>query len=303
MACIDKIYSVSALIGSGACNAKCGFCAGKSLRPEASDSALYWKNYESAIKLSARYGGWSLSLTSSGEPTCDPNAVTKALTVYEKCASQGAYLPNVNLFSNGILLGDSQFCDEWLPRWRALGLTNIAVSVHSVDRWRQGVAYGIQSGCGPAPGVPLDMAYRYPAFETIFANIRKHGIGVRTTLLLRKGEIDDYRDYSKSVNTLIKMGSDNITSWPVGNPDGSRSEFTPSRLGLLSMRLWLKKNAVLCHGHVWGGGVYDYNGAILRMTDYVTAHDPGQDFVRQLVVFQDATVAYSWIREGALCMK
>jgi len=32
-------------------------------------------------------------------------------------------------------------------------------------------------------------------------------------------------------------------------------------------------------------------------------HDPDLDFVRQLVVFQDGTVAYSWIREGALCMK
>ena len=31
--------------------------------------------------------------------------------------------------------------------------------------------------------------------------------------------------------------------------------------------------------------------------------DPKKDFVRQLVVFQDGTVAYSWIKEGALCMK
>lgn len=74
-------------------------------------------------------------------------------------------------------------------------------------------------------------------------------------------------------------------------------------MGLTSIRLWLKRNAKLCHGHVWGGGVYDYNGAILRMTDYVTPHDPDLDYVRQLVVFQDGTVAYSWIKDGALCMK
>ena len=58
-----------------------------------------------------------------------------------------------------------------------------------------------------------------------------------------------------------------------------------------------------CNGHSWGGGVFDYNGNILRYTDYVTKHNPTKDFVRQLVVFQDGTVAYSWIREGALCMK
>ena len=58
-----------------------------------------------------------------------------------------------------------------------------------------------------------------------------------------------------------------------------------------------------CAMGMFGGGVYDYKGSILRYTDYVTKHNPKKDFVRQLVVFQDRTVAYSWIREGALCMK
>lgn len=91
MACIEKIYSVSALVGSGACNGNCKFCAGKYLRPEAKPNPLYNRNLEAAIKLSARYGGWSLSLTSSGEPTCDPKAVTSALRIYRKCANQGAF--------------------------------------------------------------------------------------------------------------------------------------------------------------------------------------------------------------------
>ena len=107
----------------------------------------------------------------------------------------------------------------------------------------------------------------------------------------------------KVAKTLIDKGVKNITSWPVGNPDGTRSEFTPSRWGLFKIGRWLHNNAKLCHGHVWGGGVFDYNGNILRLTDYVTKHDPKKDFVRQLVVFQDGTVAYSWIKEGALCMK
>lgn len=306
--CIEKIYSVSAVIGNGACNGKCSFCAGTYLRPQASDSPLYWKNYATAIKLCARYGGWSLSLTSSGEPTVDPRAVTKALEVYADCAKQGAYLPNVNLFTNGILLGDPAYCEKWLPRWRDLGLTNIAVSVHSVDRWKQGAAYGLNGDVRwpqPTPDGKGEILspYVYPAFEDIFNNIRKHGIGVRTTLLLRRGEVDGWKAYRGSINALVAMGSDNITSWPVGEPDGSRSEYTPSWWGLTSIRLWLKRNAKLCHGHVWGGGVYDYNGAILRMTDYVTPHDPDLDYVRQLVVFQDGTVAYSWIKDGALCMK
>lgn len=289
MACIEKIYSVSALVGSGKCNGNCPFCAGRYLRREAGDNPLYWKNFESAIKLSARYGGWSLSLTSSGEPTCDPEAVTKALQIYQKCAREGAYFPNVNLFTNGILFADPGFCDKWLFRWKELGLTNVAVSIHSVDRAEQARAYGLKE---------------YPQFGLIFRNILLSGVGLRATLLLRRGGVENSKTYAAAVDKLaFGYGVDNITSWPVGNPDGTRNEYTPSRLGLLGIRWWLSRNAKLCHGHVWGGGVYDWRGNILRLTDYVTRHDPNKDFVRQLVVFQDGTVAYSWIRGGALCMK
>ena len=288
MSCIEKIYSVSALVGDGNCNGNCAFCAGKAFRKEASDSPLYYRNLEAAIKLSARYGGWSLSLTSSGEPTCDPWAVTRALTVYKKCADQGAYFPNVNLFTNGILFGDKEFCAKWLPKWRELGLTNVAVSVHHNDELQQASAYGIKV---------------YPKFPDIFANIKQNGVGVRTTLLLRKGAVDNAEKYVTAVNDLRTCGCDNITSWPVGNPDGSRNEFTPSKLGLLGIRWWLKRNAKLCHGHVWGGSIYQYENMMLRITDYVTRHDPKKDYVRQLVVWQTGEVTYSWIKDGAMCMK
>jgi len=173
MACIEKIYSVSALVGNGACNANCSFCAGKYLRPQAknSDQLLYDKNLESAIKLSARYGGWSLSFTSSGEVTCDPEALTDALKIYNKCASQGAYFPNVNLFSNGIRFGDKEFCKKYLPKWKELGLTNVALSLHDVTEDGQAQAYGLG---------------KYPNLDVIMKNIREEGVGVRGTLLLEK---------------------------------------------------------------------------------------------------------------------
>lgn len=289
MVCIEKIYSVSALVGNGDCNANCSFCAGKYLRSQAKhENNLYYKNLESAIKLSARYGGWSLSLTSSGEPTCDPDALTKALEVYQKCAKEGAYFPNVNLFTNGILFADKNFCKEYLPSWKELGLTYVALSIHSVDEKEQAKAYNLDT---------------YPNLENIVSNIKECGVGARATLLLRKNGVDNSTKYEEAVNALISKGIDNITSWPVGNPDGTRSKYTPSWFGLFGIKRWLRSNAKMCHGHVWGGGVFDYKGNILRITDYVTKHNRKKDFVRQLVVFQDGTVAYSWIREGALCMK
>jgi MoaA/NifB/PqqE/SkfB family radical SAM enzyme len=288
MACIEKIYSVSALVGTGKCNANCPFCAGKGLRSGHIHELQYHRGLESAIKLSARYGGWSLSLTSGGEPTCEPDAVTAALETYHKCASQGAYFPSVVLFTNGILCGDDEFCSKYFPLWQSLGLTGIAVSVHDSDEKKQADIYGIA---------------KYPNFCDIFNNIYKYGLGPRCTVLLRKGGIEDAPSYVKAINRLFVVGFNNITSWPVGEPDGSRNKYTISRLGMLGIRWWLFKNAKLCHGHSWGGGVYDYNGKILRLTSYVTKHNPNKDFVRQLVVFTDGSVTYSWIREGALCLK
>jgi sulfatase maturation enzyme AslB (radical SAM superfamily) len=289
MACIEKIYSVSALVGNGSCNANCDFCAGEYLRSQSKhEGPLYYKNLESAIKLSARYGGWSLSLTGSGEPTCDPDAVTRALNVYKKCSKEGAFFPNVNLFTNGILFADDNFCQNYLDLWKRLGLTNVAVSIHSVNEEEQAKAYNLGS---------------YPSLEKIISNIERRGVGVRGTLLLRKNGVDNPAKYEDAVHTLLDKGIDNITSWPVGNPDGTRNEYTPSWFALSGIKRWLHSHAKMCHGHVWGGGVYDYKGNILRITDYVTKHDPRKDFVRQLVVFQDGTVAYSWIKEGALCMK
>lgn len=290
MACIEKIYSVSALVGSNKCNANCSFCAAKDLRKDALDNNNNMPDtFKSALKLSARYGGWSLSLTSSGEPTCSPEAVTNALKDYQECAKQGAYFPNVNLFTNGILLADDDFCEEWLPKWKELGLTAIAVSVHSLSKTRQAQAYGIDS---------------YPDFDLIFNNIRKYGFQCRVTLLLRKKGIEDDIDFSLAIDELRrKYQVENVTSWCIAAEDGKYNEYSPSWWNRTKIKLWLRKNAELCHGHIWGGGVYDYKGMLIRITDYVTKHNPKKDYVRQLVVFQDGLVAYSWIKKGALCMK
>jgi sulfatase maturation enzyme AslB (radical SAM superfamily) len=285
MGCIEKIYSVSALVGSSKCNANCSFCAAKTLRKDAQCTMPI--TFKPALRLSAKYGGWSLSLTGSGEPTCSPNSVTQALEEYAECRKEGSYFPNVNLFSNGIKLADTDFCKKYLPIWKELGLTSIAISVHDDNEIGQAKAYGINI---------------YPYFKDIFRNIRKYGLQCRITLLLRKGAIDSPKRYKEAIEYFQRINIKNITSWIIGNPDGSRNEFSLSFFQKFLISVWLKFNTKKCHGHAWGGGVFDYNGTLLRFTDYVTKHDPNKDFVRQLVVFQDGLVAYSWIKEGAICL-
>lgn len=182
--CIEKIYSVSALVGSNQCNAKCKFCAARQLRKDAVSDNQMSPTFKSAIKLSARYGGWSLPLTSSGEPLCSPDAITNALRDYQECASQGAYFPNVNLFTNGILLADDNFCNRYLPLWKSMGLTATAVSIHDVSSEGQAAAYGLDS---------------YPDLHKIFDNVRRHGLQCRVTILLRRGGIDTAEKFEQAL--------------------------------------------------------------------------------------------------------
>ena len=74
----------------------------------------------------------------------------------------------------------------------------MAISLHAVDEKEQAAVYGVES---------------YPALEAIVSNVEKHGLGVRATLLLRKGGVDNYKKYESAINTLIDKGIDNITSW------------------------------------------------------------------------------------------
>ncbi len=292
MPCIDKIYSVSVLVGSNACNGNCSFCVGKYLRPDAQIDGDIPRNLDSALKLSSKYGGWSVSITSSGEPTLSPNSITNTLLRIRELGAEGVSFPFINLFTNGIAIGfDDKFRTKWLPLWKSLGLTAVAVSIHSINHEKQAGAYGLSSD-------------QYPKFEKIFETIRNAGLTPRVTLLLRKGEIDNDKKYKEAVDLLIeKYKIDMITSWQLANHDGSRADFTPSRYGMFKIRWWLRTNTKRVLGHAWGGGVYDYRGRSLRITDYVSKHKPNANFIRQLVVFQDGRVAYSWFQKGAFCIK
>jgi len=288
MADIEKIYSVSAVIGTGKCNANCPFCAGYYLRDDKCPPETYWKNYKTAIKLCARHGGWSLSLTSSGEPTCESEIVTRALQEYRDCTNRGAYMPVVNLFTNGILIANDDFAEQHLKLWKMLGLTHVAVSVHSPYVNKQAESYGIKS---------------YPNLEDISSNIIEAGLSPRATLLLKKGDVDNLDLFLHTLDVLKKSGFSNVTCWPVVDPDGSRNDYTPSRWNLWRIKNWLDRNYNLAHRHEWGGGVYEYGGDIVRFTTYVTPYNPKKNYVRQLVVFPDGGVYYSWIREGSICLR
>lgn len=289
MPCIEKIYSVSVIVGTKQCNAKCPHCIGIPLRsaaPKVDEGTP--KNLIPALRLSARYGGWSVSLTGSGEPTLSPNAITETL---QEMRDSGDSFPFVNLFTNGIeLVRNREFTTKWLPLWKSMGLTSVAISIHSVDHDEEAKAYGL------APD-------QMPALQSMINVVKLAGLTPRITLLLHKGYVDNAQKYKETLDTLKSMGIFMVTSWPLAVESGGRCEATPSRLNMLGIRWWLWRNSNRVLGHAWGGSVWDYDGMSVRLTDFVSKHKPGNNFIRQLVVFQDGTVAYSWFQKGAFCIK
>lgn len=291
--CVDKIYSVSILVGSEACNANCRHCGGRYLRKNAlpgHEGTI--KGLKSALALSSKYGGWAISFTGSGEPTLSPDAITKTLREIHNLEYRGIVFPFMNLFTNGIeLVNNPDMRDHYLPLWKKLGLTAVAISIHDVDYDKNREAYNVGGEAN------------FPRLEEIVQVVKNAGLVPRVTLLLNKGYCDNAEDYRRNLDALKAMGVHMVTSWPLCKPNGERNEYTPSRWNLFKIRFFLWSNCQRIFNQIWGGGVYNYHGLSARLTTYVSEHKPTNNFIRQLVLFQDGTVAYSWYQEGAFCLK
>ena len=282
--CIDKIYSVSVVIGSEACPASCAACGGKRLAHPTRSDAL--RTIIPAARLALSYGAWTLSITGQGEPTLDTEQITELLT---KLKENNLQFPFVNLFSNCIPLNTHpEKYDKLLRQWRDLGLTSVVLSIHSVYDDTNKRAYGS----------PDHMCSRQHTLN----QIKETGLTPRVTLLLQRGYVDDAQTYKYALQVLCGEGIRMVTSWPIVDYDGSRIQATPSRLGLAGIKWWLIRNTEPVMGHVWGGMVRAYQGMNVRITDYVTDHKQTSNFLRQLVVLPDGTVSYSWHQSGMHCL-
>lgn len=288
MACIEKIYSVSAVLGGPACNAECPGCAGKVLRDSAKehgnlDSAP--RNIVAASRLALNHGAWSLALTSSGEPTLYMNAISNTLITLK---NEEIQWPFINLFTNGIKIANDPNMPKYLSRWKDLGLTSIVLSVHNIDDELNRKAYGNPK--------------EFYKLKDIIKIIRDAGLCVRIVLLLGKGNVDSLKEYKRSLDYLHDLGIGLVTSWEIRTNDGKRIAQTPSMWEMFKIRMWLFTRTQSVMGHVWGGMVRNYRGMNIRFTDYVSKHSPWNNYIRQLVVLPDGKVSYSWFQKGMFCL-
>lgn len=228
----DKLTSLAILVGTGDCNANCDFCAGKPLRSYAPsedgviDQDLFDRTLRECFKNGAKY----LSISSCGEPTLSPLAVTKTLELVSACRKEGFVYSPVNLYSNGIRIGeDREFCDQHFGMWRDLGLTTVYVTLHDISEDGNAKVYHIG---------------KYPSIKKIFSRLHDAKLSVRANLVLHRGVVDTREKLIDSVDHLREIGADTISTWPLRSlvDDKIDLELSPDQTEMKKMKEWADKN-------------------------------------------------------------
>ena len=219
--------SLSIFVGTAACNAKCAHCAGVPHRNFAHQSDgkdnldLIYKTMTESYDKGAR----SLSISSSGEPTLSPMSVSRVMLLVHTMRNQDRVFDQVNLYSNGIRIGtDELFCATYLPEWRRDGLTNIYLTVHSLDPDENAKIYGVKS---------------YPDLNLILHRIHKACLQVRANVVLSTNAIGTYEKFVLATAELGRMGFDSCAAWCLRNEaDEVDVRTAPSNEELDNMEEW-----------------------------------------------------------------
>lgn len=263
-----SLNSLSLFVGTAECDAKCEHCAGVPLRKYAPkkdgiiDKDLIYETLKNCHMQGARY----LSISSSGEPTLSPLAVTATLELIDSRKEEGILFSPINLYSNGIRIGeDKKFCDTYLPLWKNLGLTTIYVTVHDVDEKENARIYGRSS---------------YPSLDRIISRIHDADLLIRANLVLSKETIGNFDNFVSTVKELKRKGVDSISSWPIRDrEDKVDVKLSPLEEELDRMERWVEEQNPKSRIR------------LLREKSKIV-YETGQ----KLTLFPDGTLSNTWCR-------
>lgn len=261
------LNSLSLFVGTGKCNANCAHCAGKIHRNFAPkiDGEISRELFYKTLKEGYQNGARSLSISSSGEPTLSPLAVSKTLEMVYDLKKEAINYEWINLYSNGIRIGeDKKFCEDYLSTWRALGLKTIYVTVHDLDERKNALIYGVKS---------------YPSIDLVVSRIHDAGLLTRANLVLNKNNVPTFEKFFNTVNRLREIGFDHISAWPIrGENDKVDLDLSPSREELDKMSHWAEKNSNESHR------------IRLLLEDHHEVYERGE----KLTLFPDGKLSNSW---------
>ncbi|MBT3298025.1 radical SAM protein [archaeon] len=263
----NNILSLGLFVGTGECNAKCKHCAGIIHRKYApkNDGVINEKLFYNTLKSCYEQGSRSLSITSGGEPTLSPLSVTLTLELVQKLELEGMKYDWVNLYSNGIKIGEEEkFSEKYLPLWQGLGLKTVYITVHNLDLEKNAEIYNVGN---------------YPSLDLIVSRIHSSGLLARANVVLSKNNIGTFNEYVGIVSELRNIGFDHVSAWSIRNDnDVVDDELSPSEYELNKMDVWAAEQ----------------NNSNNRIRLLRKSNDQKYQTGQKVTLFPDRTLSSSW---------
>ena len=283
-----NVHSLSVVVGSTACNAKCPFCVSK-MTPnngvEVKVTPINSRNLRKAISLAKSCGVNTALITGKGEPTLFPMQISDALF------ELGNHFPLIELQTNGLKLHEPDM-DEYLTEWYNHGLTMINVSVVS-----QNPVLNQQIYTGDKP---------YPDLNELIKKLHKHGFSVRLSVTMLDKIMSSWEDVKSFLVYARSQGVEQVTMRPVASSRTSKDldvtnfvrSFELKKVDITDLDGYFEfyGTRILTLPH--GGCIYDVDGQNVCWTDCLTL--PDKDDIRQLIYFPDGHLRYDWQYTGAI---
>lgn len=289
-----KAHTLSVVVGSSACNAKCPMCISKMTSPmlpaPVSPDVLV-RNLRKSCVLAAKYGVSTALITGKGEPTLYKDALKRM------CAVLDEYFPVIELQTNGYLLwrgaeGTRVYRSADLSDLYSHGLTTVSLSIaHHVDDLNNEI-------------------FQFPTvlkLREIIDHLHQCGFTVRLSCVLISGFIESIVDIARLVDFCKATRVEQLTIRPIHAEESEEyplvtnwaRKYTPSSDRMLEIHNYFAAHAEILLELAHGATVYDYKGQNVCLATCMTrTTDPNN--IRQLIFFSDGHLRYDWVYPGAI---
>jgi molybdenum cofactor biosynthesis enzyme MoaA len=281
-----KIQTMSVVVGTNACNAKCPFCIAHQTSsaelPQVRPESINWRNFKKACTLAEVGQCTTIMLTGKGEPTLYPDLVTAYLEQIRQFK-----IPFVEMQTNGMVLMNEKY-HQYLRDWYDLGLNTICLSAVSPHHVKNKEIYGD----------------KYLNLYDLVPHLINYGFTIRLSIMMLKNFVDSPEEIDYLVKFCKSLGIKQLTVRPIVATDGSSDEANWTTGHTLSDRAnkqinsHVKHNATALRTLEHGGVVYDYNGQNICLYNCLTTNkDP--EHMRQIIFYPDGTITDDWQYAGS----
>ena len=285
-----KIMTMSMVVGTDACNAKCPFCVSKMTGTECMPTDgyfLFGRNFQKAKDLALKNNVTTVLITGKGEPTLYPKQISE-------CAFALREFPFIELQTNGIVLENWRYEDnpKILESWYMNGMTTISLSIVHYLKDRNAEILGGQ----------------HYNMNRLVTYLQSFGFLVRINCTMINGYIGSVATVKDMIRWCQEAKVDQLTLRPMTVPPISQNEEVSMWANSHNRRLnWetqkkiheyisVNGNKLMTLPH--GAEVFAFGDMTVCLSDCLTLA-PDKDEIRQLIVYPNGRVAYDWVYDKA----